>query len=337
MDIKTTLFTLSDAVACGTVYDARDIASHILSKYTDCKKTDTLTVIGTLKGANSSRKIMLDAHIDQIAMIVTDVDQNGFITVSKCGGIDLRTLPARRVIIHGKQRVQGVFCSIPPHLGGGDTKFENIADFKIDTMLGDRARDIVSVGDYVTFYTEAKPLIGSRVAGGAFDDRAGVVCLLELAERLSKTELPFDVIFVLSDGEELGLRGSRTATFDIDPDEAIAIDVSFSDAPDVSGDDCGKMSEGAMIGVSPALDGGISRKLIDTAKKNNIPYQCEVMGSKTGTNCDVISVNKGGVKTGLVSIPLRNMHTAAEVIDLDDIVSVCDLIEKYILSGGADI
>lgn len=337
MDIKNTLFTLSNAVSCGTVTEARDIAFDILSKYADCKKTSNLTVIGTVKGADSSRKIMLDAHIDEVSMIVTSVSEDGFLTVSKCGGIDLRTLPAQRVTIHGKERVHGVFCSTPPHLSQGETKFENIADFKIDTMLGARACDLISAGDYVTFYSDAKPLLNNRVTGKSFDDRAGVVCLLELAERFSTNPPPFDVVFVLSDGEELGLRGSRTATFDVSPDEAIAIDVSFGNAPDVSPDDCGKLSNGAMIGFSPVLDSGISKKLVRIAQENGIPYQSEVMGRSTGTNSDVISISKSGVKTGLVSIPLRNMHTPAEVIDLDDIKSVCDLIEKYILSGGADL
>lgn len=328
---------MSDAVSCGTVTEARDIAFDILSKYAHCQKHQNLTVIGTIKGTDSNRKIMLDAHIDEVSMIVTAISEDGFLTVSKCGGIDLRTLPAREVTIHGKERVRGVFCSVPPHLSSGDMEFNNISDFKIDTMLGSRARDIISVGDYVTFSATAKSLIGNRVTGKSFDDRAGVVCLLELAERFSQTPPPVDIIFVLSDGEELGLRGSRTATFDVEPDEAIAIDVSFGNAPDVSPDDCGKLSGGAMIGISPVLDSGISKKLIQIAEDNKIPYQCEVMGSKTGTNSDVISINKGGVKTGLVSIPLRNMHTSAEVIDLDDINSVCDLIQKYILSGGTDL
>lgn len=332
MDIKNTLFSLSHAVSLGTITEARDLAFEILSKFADCKKYDNLTVVGTIKGADSSRRIMLDAHIDEVGMIVTDVDDKGFLTVAKCGGLDLRGLSAREVIIHGSTPVHGVFCSTPPHLSSGDTEYTDIANLKIDTLLGADAKDIVSVGDYVTFYAQPKDLIGSRVTGKAFDDRAGVVCLLELAERLSRTTPPCDIVFVLSDAEELGLRGSKTATFDIDPDEAIAIDVSFANAPDVG--DCGELSKGAMVGISPSLDGTISKKLIAIAKQNNIPYQTEVMGGKTGTNGDVISTSKGGVKTGLISIPLRNMHTTAEVIDLEDIKSVCDILEKYILAGG---
>ncbi len=334
MDIKRTLFSLSSAVSAGTLTEARDIAFDILSRYAECKKHDNLTVTGIIKGVDQSRTIMLDAHIDEVAMVVTDIDRNGFLTVSKCGGIDIRSLPARTVTVHGRKKLLGVFCSTPPHLSKGDIKFDDISDIKIDTMLGESAADVVSIGDYVTYCTKPKELLKNRVCGKSFDDRAGVVCLLELAERFHKTIPPCNIAFVLSDGEELGMRGSRTATFDIEPNEAIAVDVSFGDAPDVSANDCGKLSHGAMIGFSPSLDGEISRKLKAIAEDNAIPYQCEVMGGNTGTNGDVISITKGGVRTGLISIPLRNMHTDIEIIDLDDIKSVCDIIEKYILSGG---
>ena len=132
------------------------------------------------------------------------------------------------------------------------------------------------------------------------------------------------------------MRGCKTAAFKVDPDEAIAIDVSFADAPDVSPDDCGKMSGGAMIGVSPTLDREISDRLNTVAFENNIPYQNEIMGGRTGTNSDVIGITRGGVRTGVVSIPLRNMHTDCEVIDLNDVKSVCDILELYILSGGVE-
>ena len=124
------------------------------------------------------------------------------------------------------------------------------------------------------------------------------------------------------------------SAFSAEPDEAIAIDVSFGDGPDISPDDCGKVSHGAMIGISPVLDGEISRRLCECAEKLGAEYQTEVMGGRTGTNGDVISVTKGGVRTGIVSIPIRNMHTGAEIVDLRDIESVCDILEKYILSGG---
>lgn len=333
MSIKETLFTLSDSDAVGHIRDAADKAYEYLSEYADTQKNETLTVLGFLKG-NSDYTLMLDAHIDQIAMLVTDVDDNGFLTVAKSGGIDIRTLPSRRVTVHSKEKITAVFCSTPPHLSSGEIEYNDISAIKLDTALGKKAKDIVSIGDYVTFSAKPCELMGNRVSGRSFDNRASVALIIEVAKRLKDKELPFNIAFVLSDSEELGLRGTRTATYKVEPNEAIVLDVSFGDGIGISENDCGKLGEGAMIGVSPALDRKISQKLINIAKEKEIPYQIEAMGAKSGTNADMVSVSREGVRTVTLSIPLRNMHTEVEVLDLSDLETACDLICEYILSGG---
>ncbi len=335
MKLKENLIALSNAVGIGCIDDAALIAADELSKYAVTTKNG-LNIIGELKG-KSDYTLLLEAHIDEVGFIVTDVDEQGFLTVKNCGGIDLRALPARVVTIHGKREVTGVFCATPPHLAKGDTKYDDIATLKIDTLLGASARTVISVGDYVTYKVKAQELLNNTVTGKSLDNRAGVACLLELAKRLSDKALPFNVVFALTDQEELGHRGAKTAAFSVDADEAIALDVSFANAPDVADKDCGKLSGGGMICISPILDKTLTNKLIDIAKCNNIPYQLEVTGSTTGTNSDVISISKSGVRTGLVSIPLRNMHSDVEVVSLDDLTAVCDLIEQYILKGGAEV
>ncbi len=334
MNIKETLFALSSADGVGNIREASDLAYDLLKEYCKTEKSDTLTVIGYLKG-ESDYTLMLDAHIDQIAMIVTDIDDNGFLTVAKSGGIDIRALPSRRVTVHGKEKVAAVFCATPPHLSSGEKEYTDIADIKLDTALGAKAKEIISIGDYVTFSADPCELLGTRVSGRSFDDRAAVACLIEVAKRLKDKKLPLNVAFVLSDGEELGMRGIRPVAFKVDPNEAIAIDVSFGDGIGISEDECGKLGEGGMIGISPALDRKISQKLIKTAKDNNIPYQTEVMGERTGTNADMIAVSRQGVRTCTLSIPLRNMHTEVETLDIKDLDSVCELLCSYILSGGA--
>lgn len=334
-EIKEELKILSGAVCAGAVRDAADEAARMLGRYAEVRRSDkNATVTAFLKGERDYT-VLLDAHIDEVSLTVTDVDEEGFVTAAKCGGIDIRTLPASRVIIHGREKVAGVFCSTPPHLSSGETEYNDISKIKIDTALGEKAKEIISEGDMITYDVLPAELLNDKVTGKSLDDRAGIVCLTELARRLSGKKLPVSVAFAAVDAEELGLRGARTAAYKVSPDEAIAIDVSFCVCPDVSETEGGVMGNGAMIGLSPVLDGEISRKLIKTAKENKIPYQKEVMGGRTSTDADVISLTKGGVKTGLVSIPLKNMHTAAEIVDVKDIVSVCDIIEKYILSGGA--
>lgn len=334
MNIKDILFTLSRADGAGAVSDAATVAYEMLSEYMPVERTDKLTVIGRLNGA-ADYTLMLDAHIDQIAMVVTSVDSNGFLTVAKAGGIDIRILPTGRVTVHGKEKIPAVFCGTPPHLSSGETEYSDISEIKLDTLLGEKAREIVSVGDIVTFSSEPFELLNNRVAGRSFDDRAAVACLIETAKRLSGKALPFNVAFVFSDAEELGMRGVRAAAFKVEPDEAIAVDVSFGDGIGILDEESGKLGHGGMIGIAPALDKGISRKLIKTAEMANIPYQLEAMGSLSGTNADMIAVSKGGVRACTLSIPLRNMHTYGEIADINDLNSVCDLLCEYILSGGA--
>lgn len=333
MGIKETLFTLSDLDSAGSIRDASDKAYELLKNYTDVQKSDNLTVTGFIKG-KSDYTLMLDAHIDQISMVVTDIDDNGFLTVSKAGGIDVRTLPSRRVTVHSKEKITAVFCATPPHLSSGEIEYKDISDIKLDTGLGKKAKDIVSLGDCVTFRASPTELYGNRVTGRSFDNRASAACLIETAKRLKGKQLPLNVAFVLSDSEELGLRGTRTATFRLNPQEAIVLDVSFGDGIDIDSAECGKLGGGGMIGVSPVLDRKISDKLISLAEQKSIPYQIEAMGAHTGTNADMISVSREGVRTCTLSVPLRNMHTEVETLDLCDLESVCDLLCEYILSGG---
>lgn len=332
-DLKQLLFSLASADAAGYVAEASVLAEKLLSEYCETEKTAGLGCIGHIKG-ESDYTIMVDAHIDQIAMVVTDIDDEGFLTVAKAGGIDLRSLPARPVTVHGGGKLAAVFCSTPPHLGGADVKYDDISRLKLDTGLGAAARESVSVGDIVTLAENPFELSHGKVAGRSFDDRAGAAVIIALAERLSSEALPCNAALCLSDAEELGLRGVRPAAYRIEPDEAIAVDVSFGDGIGIAPEECGKLGGGAMIGVSPALDRAVTDRLIGTAEKYNIPFQTEAMGSSTGTNADMIAVSRRGVKTCTVSIPLRNMHTETEVLAVSDLEAAVDLLYNYIMAGG---
>lgn len=335
MDINNLLKELTENVGIGHIDCAREALGRVLSPFIETEKFGALGLIGKIN-SGKEKTVLLDAHIDQIGFIVTNISNDGFLTVSACGGIDLRHLPTKEVIIHGKTDITGVFCSTPPHLSKDEIKFDSLNKFKIDTGLGNTAQDLIAPGDFVTFKSGFMPLSGNRVCSKSLDNRAGCAALALLIERLSGKELPVNVTFLFSDSEELGLRGARTAAFALKADSAIVIDVSFGDAPDVPSAQCGKLGKGAMLGVSPILNRGITRRLEAIAEKNNIPFQREVMGSTTGTNADVISVTKDGINCGLISIPLRNMHTDCEIIDTDDLIATVDILEKFILEGGAE-
>lgn len=335
MEIEKLLAELSDSVGIGNIKSASLIAKRELSKYTEVSDFGTIGVIGKIdKGAK--RTLLLDAHIDEVGFVVTNIFDDGFVKVAAVGGIDPRILPASRVIIHGKEDVTAVFTSTPPHLAKSETDVVTVDDILLDTGLGKSAADIISVGDFATFDSVFTNLLGNRVTGKSFDDRAAVACLIEVASRIYDKDIPYNIIISLSEQEELGTRGAITSTFANECDEAIAIDVSFGTQPSVSAEESGKLGGGVMIGLSPILKKQMTDRLTALAKDNNIPHQFEVMSGKTGTDADVISVSKSGIPSALLSIPLRNMHTSVEVVDTRDLNSVADLLEKYILGGGAN-
>lgn len=332
INLKELIFKLSEADGMGGIKDALRVAEQYLSQYATVEYMGEGTLIGFIKG-NSNHTIMLDAHIDEIGMMVTAVDEKGFLKVSGAGGIDARILAAMPVRIHAKEPVVGVFCSTPPHLRKDDEEICKITEMYIDTGLGEKGREVVSVGDRVTFLQAPKELTGGRITGKSFDDRAGVAALIEVAHKISDQGVPLcNVAILLSDQEELGCRGAKVSAFAVDPDEAIAVDVSFGDTPDIPSHKTGKLDCGAMLGVSPVLSQKITDKLAKLATENKIPFQYEVMGGHTSTNADVIAVTRSGIPCGLLSIPLRNMHTPVEVISIADVQSVADMITAYIMA-----
>ena len=151
---------------------------------------------------------------------------------------------------------------------------------------------------------------------------------------LKEKNLESRVTFLFSSQEEIRALGAKTAAFSLNPTEAISVDVSFAKQPNLPEEKCGKLSYGPMIGIAPTLSKEISNKLIDLAKQNHIQYQLEVMNSSTGTTSDIITTSKSGIPGGLLSVPLRYMHTPVEIINTADIETTAKLLTLYILNGG---
>ena len=333
MDIKNTLFELSETSgASGNENPVSATALNMLKKY--CPDAEIIN--GNVTGRfgefrENLPSLILDAHIDQIGMIVTYITDDGFIKVGNLGGIDRRLLPAQPVVIHGKNDIKGVICSVPPHLSDGGKDVPSFDDIAIDTGFSkSELENMVSLGDTVTFDVKCRELLNKRVTGGAFDDRSGITAILYALELLSNHKTKYNVTVIFSAQEELGERGAKIGAFEINPDIALAIDVSFAYAQGEDEMKCGYLGKGAMIGISPSLSREISESLINTAKANSIPYQIEVMNGLTSTNADQYSVSRDGAKACTISIPLRNMHTPVEVIDLNDIEFTGKLIAEFI-------
>ncbi len=335
MNIKQTLRTLTEQNGVsGDEFSASRTALELLKQYAPEAETDAFgNVTGTIScGVEGAKTLMLDAHIDQIGMIVTYIDDSGFIKVGACGGLDMRTMLAQSVTVHGSEPVQGVVCTLPPHVSSDHSKVPEIGEISIDVgMSKEQAQRIISLGDRVTVNSRFRELSG-LVSAPSVDDRAGVCVILRALELLQQRELQYDLAVCFSAQEETGERGAKQAAFLLAPDEAIVVDVSFGRTPDSTAHETAEMGSGAMIGASAVLDRGMTTKLKKLGEDNDIPYTIEVMPSSTGTNADAISISRSGVKCCTVSVPIRYMHTPIEAIDLSDIEAAARLICEY--AGG---
>jgi endoglucanase len=265
--------------------------------------------------------ILLDAHIDEIGMVVTMIDEDGFLKVAASGGVDRRVLMASPVIIHTQSgEVNGVVCSVPPHLQGSEEKKNlSVEEISIDTgMDKETCEQKIRPGDRVTLLSFTRNLLGDRVSGKALDNRAGCVSLMYALETLGG-EIPCGLTVQFSSMEEVGGMGAKTGGYRVNPTHAIVVDVSFAHTPDAEKVRCGIMGEGPMIGYAPILTHSLSRRLEELAKENEIPSQPEIMSGRTGTNADAIVTLREGVRTALISVPLKYMHTPIEVVSVSDV------------------
>lgn len=331
MDIKQIVARLTEGAGVSGNEQTLHTAEAILSEYADVRRDALGSIIGTF--GSGEKHIMLDAHLDRIGLIVTSVDESGFLRVDKCGGCDARVLSAATVTVWGKKPIFGVVTSTPPHLSKSEdaSKAPAFDTIYIDTGLScQEVKKTVSAGDRITIDAPVRSLTDNIITGSALDDRIGMAAILRAAEILKDKQLNTKISIIFSVQEETTEAGAKAGAFGIAPDEAIAVDVSFADAPGIDPSQCGKLGNGGMICISPSLSAEMSYELIKAAETNGIKYQTEICPSSTGTNADVISASKCGVRTGLVSIPLRNMHTQAELADINDIESAAQIIAAYI-------
>lgn len=339
MDIKQVLFELtSKNGVSGDEFSASEYAKTLLSEYLDSEVDAFGNVYGRPKFFDVEKKtILLDAHIDEIGMIVTYITDEGFLKVSNCGGLDNRVLLSQQVEVLCKGGIiRGFVTSTPPHLEKDDTVVPVIDDIFIDIgMSKSQAEAVVCLGDRVLIKNELISLQGDVVTSNALDDRAGVATILYALDLLKNKDTKYNVCAMFSSQEETGERGAKIGAYNIAPDMAIEVDVSFAMTAGDKPDKCGKLGKGPMIGVAPSLSRKMSDELINIAKENEIPYQIEVMNGMTGTNADVIGVTHNGVKTSTISVALKYMHTPVEVVSLADIENTAKLIAKFCESEEA--
>ncbi len=280
-----------------------------------------------------TRRIMLASHMDQIGLMVAGV-QHGFIRVTPIGGVDPSVLPGHEVIVHGRRRdLPGLIASTPPHLlkPGEREKVIPIDHLWIDVGLSPKQVDrFVQIGDLVSLRREVVELRGGLLAGKAFDNRASVAAVTVCLEHLQTVQHRWDVVAVATVQEEVGLLGATTAAFDLKPDVAIAIDVTYGTqhgSPDVETFALGK---GPTIGVGPNMHPKMTQGLHEAAQRINLAAHWEPMTGSSSTDGWAIQVAREGVPTGVVGIPLRSMHTSVETLSIKDVEHSGRLLAEFI-------
>ena len=325
----------------GVEREAADIVEKYVSPYVDSVKRDVLgNRIATL-GAGA-KTLMLAGHMDEIGFIVSYIDENGFVFFETLGGHDNVMLPGRRVTIMTRNGyVYGVTGKRAVHLMDAKERKEVPEIYGVWIDIGakskEEAQSLVEIGDSVVYDTIVHKLSRTRCAARAFDDRAGCYCAFEALRRLSRLEKKpeFKVVSVATTQEEIGTRGALTSAYAVNPDVAIAIDVDHAtDFPSCDKRRFGyiELGAGPVISRGPNINPKVFERLVDCAKLAGIPYQVSAESRPTGTDARVIQMTRGGVATGLVGIPLRYMHTPAEVADLDDISNCVKLLEAFAIS-----
>ena len=309
-----------------------DAAKKLLSPFCDKVYENRFkSVIGFKKSGNeNARKLMIEAHLDQIGLMVSKFKGDGFLSFVPVGGVDSRILSGSEVIILGSEKVYGIIGAKPPHLSGSDDKdkMPKPTDMLIDTGLSEEElKEKVSIGDSIVFKSKLTKLLGEEYCSSAMDNRAGVTAILKAIENVSSS--PYDLYFAFASEEELGLHGAYTLAEEIRPDLAVVIDVTHGMTPDTK-DETGvfKTGCGAVIGRGPNFDSGFADNIIAIAKEKNIKYEIEVASENSGTDAWAIQNCFGGEKTALISIPVKYMHTSVETLDIADIEAVSALIKE---------
>lgn len=314
----------------------RDDWADLVDEFDSDKLGSLIGIKRATQPLDKPRKIMLAAHTDEIGLMVREIE-DGFIYLHSIGGIDSRVMMAQPVMVHGKRQLPGVVATVPPHMltANERKKYPAMDALVVDVGLpADEVDDLVRIGDLVTVDVPMLELKGRKVAAKAMDDRACVAVITTCLHELQKMHHSWDVYATATVQEEVGLRGATTSANHIQPDIAIAMDVGFADQPGVSNG--GKMGDGPLLGMGANFHPKLGEKLKDVAKYYDIKWQKDIIPGRSGTDAWAIQVSQNGVPTALLSVPLRNMHSPVETLDLKDIERTGRLLAHFICSLDGD-
>jgi putative aminopeptidase FrvX len=338
LDLKEHLTRLGEAHGpSGYEGPVREVVHADWADFTDDMTTDSLGNLVGAKWGNRQeeprRRIMLAAHMDEVGMLVREIS-GPFIRVRRVGGLDHRVMLSQPVIVHGKEALPGVVAAVPPHLLPSNKRnsYPDVDDLIIDVGLGEeQVAALVRVGDPVTLDAPVTALVGDRLAGKAMDDRACIAAITACLQELQKRNHVWDVLAVATVQEEVGMRGAQVAAHQLNPDIAIALDVTFAQQHGI-----GETDGAFSLGSGPAISLGANfhpklyEKLVDAAKRLEMSVNIDPLPGRSGTDAWTIQVAREGIPTALIGMPIRNMHSPVEVVDINDIKRAGRLLAEFI-------
>ena len=323
----------------GDEYRTQKVWLDYVKKYSEVK-TDNVGNAYAILNPNAKFKVMLAAHVDEIAMIVTKIDERGYIWFTNSGYLNPKMLPGMKVDIFGfgGKIVKGIIY----------TTAEKDNNITIDNCFIDcgyndnkKLKKLVRIGDYAVYRSEPEIIGDNKIICKALDNKTGTFIIAEVIKKLSKRKINIGVYAVSTTGEETNSRGAFTSAARIKPDMAIACDVTFdSEHPGANGNLVNvTLGKGAALSIGSPINKKIDEMFEKAAKKHKIPYQLEITADRTHTDADKIMYSGEGVPVALVSLPVKYMHSPVELADLNDIDQTVNLLVETLssMTGKEDL
>lgn len=315
-------------------------AAEMLRPYVDEINIDRMgNVIGVRRcGLPNAKSILLDAHLDEIGLIVIGCE-DGFLRFRSIGGVDPRMLPNREVTILTDPPLFGVVACLPPHVlqAGEADRSVPLEELFIDTGLTqEEVERLIPAGTPCVFRDSCFELGKQQMCGKAMDDRACFVTLLRAAQMLQNKSLDVDLYILGSTREEVSHGGAAVATWSVAPDCCIAVDVTHGKTPDSPRYRTNDLGAGPSVGIGPNMTRWMTERMIAKAKEREIPIQHDIMAGATGTNGWDMQIAREGIATHVLSLPLKYMHSPVETLDLSDVEAVAALLAAFVEGLGEE-
>ncbi|MGE5645674.1 MAG: M42 family metallopeptidase [Acidobacteriota bacterium] len=322
----------------------QQVVREFAASFADEISTDVHGNVIAVRNPGAPLRVMLAGHCDQIGFLVRYIDAEGYIYLHAIGGWDPQIAVGQRMIVWtATGPVFGVISRKPIHLLTEEERKQvvKLKDLWLDIGAKDQeqAASLVRVGDPVTLELGFRRMLNSRASAPSMDDKTGLWVAFEALRRTRGRELKCSLYAVSTVQEEIGLRGARTSSFSVDPHVGIAVDVCHAtDCPTVDKKNEGDVAldKGPAIFRGPNMNPRVVDRLIATAASAGLPYQLAANGGATGTDANMIQINRSGVAAGLIGVPNRYMHSPVEVVSLDDLDHAAELLAQFALGLAGD-